>query len=164
LGAIRAVLLASAEPRFTAHVLGIGGADFPSIFDDSIDRNVRRYMARRRALLGATREHVLADLARNIMTDPVIAARAVDPRQTLLFLAEQDQTVPFRNGLLLYRALGRPTLRVSPLGHYSSILLLPWVAHHSLNFYSARWKRTDLVAEPIELPPPPPPLGIQVAW
>ncbi|MFN0059428.1 MAG: alpha/beta hydrolase family protein [Planctomycetota bacterium] len=143
LGAIRNVLLAAAEPRFRAHVFGIGGGGMWRLLRDSGEKNVRRYIARRSECLQRPEQEVLAELRRGVLSEPLLLARTIDPRHVLMFLAQQDHTVPYACGLHLYDALGQPELRLSPLGHYTSILLLPWVSRWAMDFYRRRFTATE---------------------
>ena len=44
------------------------------------------------------------------------------------------------SGWELYKALGRPEVRISPLGHYTSILVLPWATRNSIRFFERRFE------------------------
>ncbi|MCI0651435.1 MAG: hypothetical protein L0Z55_06090 [Planctomycetes bacterium] len=149
LGGIRTVILAAREPRFRANVVCLAGADLAAVVADSGESLVERYLARRSEALLAPPEAVVADWRANMHADPLLVAGAIAPESALLFLARFDDKVPAAAGWRLYEALGRPETRISPLGHYTSILLLPWAARHSFRFYARRFAE----AEPPESAP-----------
>lgn len=138
LGGIRAVLLAAAEPRIRAHVICIAGSGLHEIIRDSAEGLVQDYVEERSRLTGLPAPQLFRELEAHLISDPSRVAASVDPRSVLLFLARFDRHVPIDNGYQLHEALGRPELRMSPFGHYSSILLILWVARHTFDFYDAR--------------------------
>lgn len=142
MGALRTVLLAAAEPRFRAHVFCLAGGGLDRILADSVEPLVRRYLERRSELLLADPECIVRDFRSNLVSDPLAVAASVDPDTVLMFLARNDRTVPVANGFELHRALGEPELRLSPLGHLSSLIVLPWAVRETLDFYRRSWSGT----------------------
>ncbi|MEM7262345.1 MAG: hypothetical protein AAF488_10180 [Planctomycetota bacterium] len=140
LGGIRSILLAGAEPRFSAHVVCMAGGDLVRILGESRERLVREYLTLRSAALRVSRERVLSDFTANFVSDPLRIAPSVDPESVLFFVARHDDKVPTETGWLLHDALGRPECRTSPLGHYTSIVVLPWAIGHSYNFFAKRFE------------------------
>lgn len=142
MGAIKNVLLVAAEPRLTANVLCLVGGNFPEIIRDSREPLVLEYI-RARARVGVSKEGVVDDLSKQLVSDPLDVAPYVDPRRVLLFLASIDDKVPYRNGIALHRALGRPELHVLPVGHYTSLVFAPHVAEASFDWIVARFSDED---------------------
>lgn len=138
LGGIRNVALVAAEPRFRANVIMIAGGELSEVFAHSQEHLVLRYLARRCEVAGVRAPQIYRDFRANLVSDPVRIASTIDPASVLLFLARWDDKVPIENGWDLYRALERPECRTSPLGHYTSILVLPWAIHHSTRFFGDR--------------------------
>lgn len=135
LGGIRNVVLAAAEPRFRANVIMIAGGELSQVFAHSQEHLVLRYLARRCEVAGVRAPQIYRDFRANFVSDPVRVASSIDPESVLLFLARWDDKVPIENGWALYEALEQPECRTSPLGHYTSILVLPWAIHHSTRFF-----------------------------
>ena len=50
-----------------------------------------------------------------------------------------DRSVPYRYGLALWRALGRPERVLVPLGHYTTFLLLPWLERRAMDHFRGRF-------------------------
>ncbi len=138
LGGIRNVLVAASDDRYAAHVVCLAGADLAEIFATTNESLVTRYLNRRGQINASSKEQVIEDLRRHLVSDPEVVAPAIPTERILLFLARLDNKVPVETGWDLYEALGRPDLRLSPLGHYTSMLVIPWAIKHSRNFY-AHW-------------------------
>lgn len=150
LGGIRNVGLIAAEPRFRANVVMIAGADMASVFAQSQEHLVLRYLARRTEVAGVEAPRIYRDFKTQFVSDPGALAPEIDPESVLLFLARWDDKVPIKNGWELYHAMGRPECRTSPLGHYTSILVLPWAIRHSTGFFHRRFgavSATDLALD-----------------
>ncbi len=144
LGGIRNVLLMAAEPRLRANVVWMAGGGLEKMFRYSRETLVTRYLARRRETALCARERLLIDLRQNLYSDPLHVAASVDPDRMLYFLARFDNKVPVATGWDLYEALGRPETLISPLGHYSSILVLPWAIGHSFDYFERSFAGPEL--------------------
>ena len=71
-----------------------------------------------------------------VRTDPVNLAPYVDRDRVLMLIARFDSSVPTRYQLRLWRAFGKPRADFVPLGHYTSILILPAHRESLMNFFA----------------------------
>ncbi len=140
LGAIRNVVLIAVEPRLRANLLCLGGGDLAGILVSSQERMVLRYMERRKRLDGLDPGGVAAEFRREFSAEPIDFARYVPPENALLFVGSFDDKVPYRSGLLLREALGRPALHVLPLGHYTGLLAAPYAARKGFAWMVERFQ------------------------
>lgn len=141
LGAIKNVLLLAAEPDLAGGVFCLAGGELPRIFELSREGMVEDYLARRREHADLTREEVIERLEHEISLDPIDVAPLVGAERALLYLGTLDDKVHYLSGLALHRALGRPELRILPLGHYTGIVAVPWVARESFAWLHERFER-----------------------
>ena len=142
LGAIKNVVLIAVEPRLTANVLCLAGADLPRILLRSREKRVERYLRRREEREGLSPEGVAAELERNFQADPAKFAPAIASDRVLLFLGSLDQSVPYDLGLLLREKLGLPDTWILLAGHYSGILAAPFAANRGFAFFHRRFGMT----------------------
>lgn len=144
LGAIRGALLLAADERVKAGVLGLVGGTLSDILTHSTDgawrgggitRRREAYLKEHRMRLGDFRR----ELAQTIQWDPVRVAPALDPRRVRLVLGLCDTVVPFRTGLALRRAMGKPEMDIVLAGHYGAVLYLPWISRESVMFFQRKF-------------------------
>jgi hypothetical protein len=148
LGAVKNVLLAAVEPRFSANVLCLAGGDIPRILLESRERMVVRYLNRRRERDGLSGDEVAEEFRRHLSAEPLYFAQFLPPEKALMFLGCFDDRVPYGTGLQLHRALGRPMLHVFPVGHYTSILMALRVARQGFGWMKERFQSASGVAVP----------------
>ncbi len=148
LGAIRNVVLIAVEPRLRANLLCLGGGDLPAILVASQERMVLRYLERRKRLDGLDPEGVAAEFRWEFLAEPLQFARFVPPENALLFLGCFDDKVPYRTGLVLREALGRPALHVVPLGHYTGLLAAPYAARKGFAWMARRFEEIRADSKP----------------
>lgn len=136
MGGINAALTAAVEPaRFKAHIIALAGGNIADILRDTKDpvltKPVKEYLKKR----NITMDEFYADVKRNIKSDPVLLADYIDARKVLMFIAVFDRTLMRKNGVKLWRAIGKPEVIYIPLGHYSSYFAKEYVKAKSLQFY-----------------------------
>ncbi len=147
-GGIEGALVAGVDRRYVAHVMGLAGGPLADVFVDSEEDDIRRETDVAVRAVGVSREELRERLRLGIRTDPVALAARVDPDAVLLVLARLDRSVPTRCGLALRDALGRPATIFLPLGHYASVLFLPFVEPRVVDFLRRRFERVRNGAEP----------------
>ena len=76
-----------------------------------------------------------------IQTDPLRLAPHVDPDRVLMVIALFDHSVASADQLSLWRALGKPETMFVPLGHYTSILVLPFQRAVILRFFEDQFAK-----------------------
>ncbi|MBI3725757.1 hypothetical protein HY251_17660 [bacterium] len=106
-GGIFGAVLLAVEPRVARAALVFPGGDLPALILASDDGGVRDYRESWFAR-GFSRGALREALAREVKTDPLLLARHVDPARVLVFLSDEDTTVPIEGGLALRDALGKP--------------------------------------------------------
>lgn len=139
MGALRNVVLIAVEPRLAGNVLCLGGAGLPDIFRASKERRVVRYIERRGALEGLSREEVARDIERSVLAEPSRFAPAIANDRVLLFLGRFDNKVPFVTGLRLWEELGGPEIYILPFGHYTGIAAAPFAAFKAFRYFRRRF-------------------------
>lgn len=125
-GSIISTMLAGADPRLRTHLWMLGGGPLADVMGDTSEGRFERYRAATTAATGLQEAEVRRRMRTALRTDPVILAPRVQGR-VLMILAAQDTSVPTRWGRALWVALGRPELRTTPFGHYTTFLLMPWL-------------------------------------
>ena len=96
----------------------------------------------------ARRYHSLTDeqlyeaMGKVIRTDPVKLAPYLPRDHVLMLIARFDSSVPTRYQVRLWRALGKPRADFVPLGHYTSILMLPAHRLNVMRFFEENLERT----------------------
>lgn len=158
LGAIKNVPLLAAEPRLKGGILCLAGGNLPEIFALSRENLVLRYLRKREVEYGKSQSETVEDLRRHVDRDPLRLARFVGPERVLLFLGSLDDKVPYRLGLALYHALGRPELYVLPFGHYTGMIAAPFAADEGFRWMGGRWS-ADSRESTVRLPEPLAPGG-----
>ena len=124
-GAIITAVLAAVEPRVKICVIDLAGGPIAGVMRQSEEHSLRRSWKRSRKDHGLTNEELYEALRHVIRTDPVKLAPYVARDNVLMLIARFDSSVPTKYQVRLWRALGRPRADFIPLGHYTSILMLP---------------------------------------
>ena len=137
-GGFRNTFFAAAEPGITAHIVCLAGADLVSMYCVS-DFLVA---ARERAIQehGFDEEGLREWLKTVIDLEPADYAPYTDPSSVLMICARFDRIVPYKNGLVLWEAFGRPAMVAVPFGHYSSAYAIPYIKWKSLQFMRQRFQ------------------------
>ena len=138
-GGITEAMVAGADPRYVAHVVALAGGPLADVMLDTDEKDFAVLVDRASVREGVPREALRARLREIIRTDPVRLAPRVDREGILLVLARYDHAVPTRYGRTLDEALGRPEAILLPLGHYSSVLALPFLTSRTLEFLRRRF-------------------------
>ena len=125
-GSVIWACVAGADDRPKAHVLYLAGGPLADVLVDTTEERFQKYAEE---LPGPERskEEIRSELRRVLRTDPINLAANVKTEDVFMLLAKYDTAVPTRNGLMLWNALGRPRMKMVPLGHYTAFLLLVWM-------------------------------------
>ncbi len=133
-GAVVSALL-SRSPRFSAHVVALGGANLGKVLASSRDPLVRSYFQELLTVTGLPREALVARLKEVFVHDPLHAGPAISTDRILTIRAAFDRVVRPCYGKALWAALGRPREVLLPLGHYTALLVLPVLLRIALRFF-----------------------------
>ncbi len=139
-GSIVSSMLAGADARLRCHLWMMAGGPLTDVMLDTVEPRFRDYERRVRARTRQSKVELRHLLRQTIRTDPLRLAPRVERSTVLLILARFDRSVPYRYGLALWRALGRPERLVCPFGHYTSILLLPWLRSRAFRFFRGHFE------------------------
>jgi hypothetical protein len=78
------------------------------------------------------------ELRKVIKTAPENLAKYINSDNVVMYVAVFDKVVKTKFGLELWEALGKPKLKMTPLGHYTSVLLVPIIENQSYNEFKRR--------------------------
>lgn len=128
LGGIISALAAGVDPSFSRNVLILAGSDPAGILWHAPEtQGVRERLERLGLDLGGLREQARA-------IDPLTFARRAKAGSFLMINATADDTVPRKNTLALWEALGRPAIHWYPAGHYTIALFIPAILPSAIQF------------------------------
>lgn len=137
-GAVLNSLWAASDFRLKAHVFALAGGNVPEILITSRDPLMRSYLKAIMKSAGKKEEELKEAFEKVIRLDPLKAAPSI-PRETVfMMLGVFDRVIRFRYGLALWRALGKPETLFLPLGHYTSLVTIPFTKWRALEFFKKR--------------------------
>ncbi len=139
-GAIANLLWAAYDQRIRAHVFALGGGNLPEIFISSKDPLMRLYRKQALESSGLNMKELPASLQKIFKHDPLEACHVIPKENVFMCLAIFDRVIQLRYGLELWRGLGKPSTLFIPLGHYSSILAVPFIRGKVLKFLKTKFK------------------------
>ena len=137
-GAVVNSLWAAEDPRIKAHLFALGGGNLPEIVLTSRDPLMRSYLKAVKQKTGLEGGALLEALKKVFSRDPLEAARKIPGESVCLHIALFDRVVRLRYALAFRRALGNPETVFIPLGHYSSILSVPFLKRGAARFFLRR--------------------------
>ena len=138
-GAIQGVMLAGTDVRLQTHAWLLGGGPLADVVMESREGRIEEGREVLKAALDASDRRLHRLLQTGLRSDPLKLARHVDPAGVLMVLARRDRSVPHERGRDLWRALGRPRLEETPLGHYTTFALLPWLLDVTTEHFRQRF-------------------------
>lgn len=138
-GSIINSLWAARDSRVKAHVFALGGADFAEIFLTSRDPLMRSYHDDAVKYSGLSGSALLEKLRALFKQDPLHFTGEIAPESCLLILALFDRVVNFSAGLKFKKALGNPKTLYLPLGHYTSMLAIPFLRSAAADFFNKKF-------------------------
>lgn len=133
-GAILHSILAVIEPRIRYHVLAMPAAPLPDVIIHCPEKAILKLIRKAEEKHGLTREEVYQQLQEKLKTDPIYFAPYVNRDKVQVYVALFDRVVGASRSLGLWKAMGKPKLKVLPFGHYGGILVFPYLQTQS---YSA---------------------------
>jgi acetyl esterase/lipase len=138
MGGIKAALLAPIEPRVRAAVMGLAGGDLAYVLSYTTEHGISK---RREAILreqSLTPIELRKKLSHSIQCEPEALAPYLDSHKVLLILGACDTVVPIKKGLELRRKMRKPETILLPTGHYSAILLVPYIQRQCFRFFERK--------------------------
>ena len=140
LGGILNVVLAGVDKRVKAHVIAMAGGNLADVVCYTHEKAVKRYRNQFMKRQGLTLDELREQLRATIVTDPMSHAHEVGTDNALLFIAWFDMIIGRKYSRKLAKALGNPETYYFPLGHYSSLLTIPFVRVRALRFFEKKFK------------------------
>ena len=134
-GGIVNTITAAVEPRIKCHIIAMAGGPMGDLIVDSEEKAIKKYVRTAAEQAGYTPETLRAALKKGIKSDTLPMAAYIKTEDVLFVIAYFDRVVGRKYSLNLWRALGRPEVIWTPLGHYSTILTLPYLRYKALKFY-----------------------------
>src|SRR5262249_54411208 len=116
-GALNVILTAAVDSRLKYNVLAMGATDFARIMETTHERRIRHYVQDVVDKKNLTEAQVY-DAVRALKTEPSKLAQYLNAKDTLMFLALLDNTVPIPQGLELRRQIGGPKTVFVLADHY----------------------------------------------
>ena len=137
-GGVTNSLWAGQDSRLKANVFGLAGGNITEIMLTSRDPLMRDYMKSMLRSTGLGKKDLGEALKKVIRLDPLNAASSIPRENVLMFLALFDRVIQLRYGLALRRSLGNPKTLFVPLGHYTTLLAMPFLKRRALEFFNER--------------------------
>jgi hypothetical protein len=120
-GAINLATLAGIDKRLKYNVYILGATDLASVFKDTDQGRIESYVRKVTAIKGINNDKFKDLFHRKIITEPSSYARYLDPKNSLLFLALFDKTVPFKHGVRLRKQIGNPETIFLFAEHFTTV-------------------------------------------
>jgi dienelactone hydrolase len=146
-GAIDTTLLLAHDTRVSAAVLLLAGGNLPYVIAYTREPHLQK---QRRALLEKLKidEVTLREkLEREMVWEPTKFADQIDARSVLMILGLCDTIVPFKCGLELRNALGKPETYIIPTGHISAYFLKGYIQKKTLEFFARKFAESKGAAQ-----------------
>ncbi len=148
LGALVASLAAATEDRLSASVLILGGGNLAEILAGSADHGVRRYRDSVMESFGWSKGEFRRQARFHLdEVDPLSYADRLDSSKTLIVEAIFDRVIPARSRWEFWSRAGRPRRILLPAGHYSAILLAPYVRWKIFQFFRFQFQTKPAIVE-----------------
>jgi dienelactone hydrolase len=124
-GAILHAVLAAVEPRIRYHVLAMPAGPLPDVIIECPDAMLAKLVRKVHEEYGWPRDKIYGELKEHIRTDPILLAPYIPKDKVQVYVAAFDRVVGARRSFGLWKAMGKPSLKVLPFGHYGGILVFP---------------------------------------
>lgn len=134
-GAVVNSLWAAEDSRLKAHIFALGGGNLPEVIMTCRDPLMLSYLKAMKQKTGLEGRKLLEALKKVFFRDPLEAAKKIPPGSVCLHIALFDRVVQTRYSLAFRKALGNPETVFIPLGHYSSILAVPFLKPGAARFF-----------------------------
>jgi pimeloyl-ACP methyl ester carboxylesterase len=138
-GAVVSAVLAGSGPPFRANLIFLGGGPLADLVTESEERRILEMGRKVERATGLSREEVRERLRVAFRSDPILLAPRVPTESVLMVIARRDRCVPAHLQRRLWDALGRPRMVQTPLGHYTTFALLPWLEALAAGFLRERF-------------------------
>ncbi len=124
-GAILHSVLAAVDDRVRYHVLAMPAGDLPDVIMECPDKAITKMVKKAEEVNGWSKPEIRRQLQETIKTDPLYLAPHVPRKKVEIYVALFDHVVGAGRSFQLWRAFGRPKLKILPFGHYGGSLVFP---------------------------------------
>ena len=127
-GGVLALTLLQVDPRVRGGFYMMVGGNLPEVLYDSSEKPIRVFRDRLAAGEGLETRDAWVDFVRPylVTVDPITYAKRVDPTDILLISGRFDRVMRPAYTRQLWEALGRPTWKKFPAGHYQLAPFFFW--------------------------------------
>ncbi|MFH1858119.1 MAG: hypothetical protein ABH845_04375 [Candidatus Omnitrophota bacterium] len=140
-GGMLNTVLAAVDSRPKCHLIALAGGELAEVICYSHEKTIERYRNQFMKLSQLTPEEFREKLREAIISEPVTFARYIDTRKVYLFIAMFDLVIGKKHSRKLAKALGNPETYYVPLGHYTSVLAIPFVRVKAANYFESHLKQ-----------------------
>ena len=130
-GAILHSVLAAVDSRGKYHVLAMPAAPLADVIMHCPDKAITKLVKHVHQNYGWTHEQIYQDLQKTIKTDPIYFASHIQKENVQIYVAAFDRVVGAGRSFGLWKAMGKPALKILPFGHYGGILVFPYLQTQS---------------------------------
>ena len=134
-GAILHAVLAAVEPRIRYHVLAMPAGPIPEVIMHCPDPMITKLLKKVHEKYGWSDEKIFEDLKKSILTDPILLAPYIQKQKITYYTAIFDRVVGASRSLKLWKAMGKPSLKLMPFGHYGGVLVFPYLEAQSFSAF-----------------------------
>lgn len=124
-GGILHTVLAAIEPRIKYHVVAMPGGPLADVIMKCPEKQITKLVKNIRKKYNWKDEKILEELRKAIKTDPILLAPYVQKSKVQMYVAWFDRVVWRKHSMNLWRALGKPELKIIPFGHYGGVVVFP---------------------------------------
>lgn len=136
-------MLLALEKRVKAGFLALGGGPLSEILAHSKEKGLVKHRDKLLKKHRLSLEEGESILEGAISYDPIKLAKYVDTKKVFLALARWDDVVPYKNGLKLREAMGKPESIIVPAKHYSSVVFIPYIKSQAHQFFQRKFKEEE---------------------
>ncbi|MBI4430809.1 MAG: acetylxylan esterase [Candidatus Omnitrophica bacterium] len=134
-GGIINTFLAALDKRLKYHVIAMAGGNLAHVIVECPEKSIRPHIEWYMKEYGLTKDELQSALHKQLRTDTLAFAKAIDPANVLMFIGIFDHVIKRELSRNLWKAMGTPEAVFFPFGHYSSAVVMPYIGYKSLKFF-----------------------------
>jgi len=142
-GAILHSILAAVDDRIRFHILAMPAGELADVILECPDKAITKIVKKVHMDLGYPIETIRREIENNVVTDPILLAPYVPKNKIQIYISLFDRVVGAKRSWHLWKAMGKPSLRVMPFGHYGGVMILPYLQTASYSTFKKHLKKTD---------------------
>jgi pimeloyl-ACP methyl ester carboxylesterase len=139
MGGIKGALLAALDKRVSSSVLVLAGGDLPYILAHSQESGIANKRQEIMDRYNITPDVLEKKLREKIKTDPMLFAKSIDAKRTLMVLAMFDEIIPIEKGEELAEMIGHPEIIYLPTGHYTAAIFIFYARSTAFAFFNKQF-------------------------